>query len=50
VTSNEQAENLGADGWAANARELIAILDEMPARTPVDNSDEYFGTAQDATG
>jgi excisionase family DNA binding protein len=49
VSSQEQAENLGADGWAANARELIAILDEMPARTPVDNSDEYFGTAQNAT-
>jgi excisionase family DNA binding protein len=50
VTSEEHAAHLGADGWAANARELVSILNQMPARTPVDNSDEYFGAAQDAAG
>jgi MerR family transcriptional regulator, light-induced transcriptional regulator len=42
VKSAEQAETLGADGWAANAGELVAVLNELPSRTPIDNTDEYF--------
>ncbi|MEY2627481.1 MAG: hypothetical protein RJB08_1240, partial [Actinomycetota bacterium] len=29
--------------WAANAGDLVALLNELPSRTPVDNTDEYFG-------
>lgn len=48
VTSVEQAESLGADGWASNATELVAALNELPSRTPIDNTAEYFGDNRSA--
>lgn len=46
VTSAEHAETLGADGWASSAGDLVAVLNELPSRTPVDNSSEYFGDSR----
>jgi methanogenic corrinoid protein MtbC1 len=46
VTSAEHAETLGADGWAPSAGDLVAVLNELPSRTPVDNSSEYFGDSR----
>jgi hypothetical protein len=48
VTSAEQAESLGADGWASTAGDLVALMNELPSRTPVDNSAEYFGDNRSA--
>ena len=43
VSSADQAEALGADGWASSAPDLVVLLNELPSRTPTDNSAEYFG-------
>jgi methanogenic corrinoid protein MtbC1 len=43
VTSAEHAETLGADGWASSAGDLVALMNKLPSRTPLDNSAEYFG-------
>lgn len=50
VKSADHAETLGADGWAANAGDLVALLNELPSRTPVDNTDEYFGDSVNKAG
>jgi methanogenic corrinoid protein MtbC1 len=46
VTSADHAEALGADGWASSAVDLVALLNELPSRTPADNSAEYFGDSR----